>query len=106
MPLFSVIVPVYNAEKSIERCVESICKSGGDKVEVVLVEDGSKDDSYAKCVQLAEKYTQVKIFRNSKNSGVSFTRNRAIENATGEYLLFLDSDDYVAEEYVCSLRVL
>lgn len=100
MPLFSVIVPVYNAEKSIERCVESICKSGGDFVEVILVNDGSKDNSYAKCLSLAEKYPQVKAFQNEKNSGVSRTRNHAIERATGEYLLFVDSDDYVAEDYV------
>ena len=104
MPLFSVIVPVYNAEKSIERCVESICKSGGDKVEVVLVNDGSKDDSYAKCLALAEKYPQVKAFQNEKNSGVSRTRNHAIERATGEYLLFVDSDDYVAEDYVSTFE--
>lgn len=106
MPLFSVIVPVYNAEKSIERCVESICKSGGDTVEVVLVNDGSKDNSYAKCLSLAEKYPQVKVFQNEKNSGVSRTRNHAIERATGEYLLFLDSDDYVAEDYVPTFTAL
>lgn len=100
MPLFSVIVPVYNAERSIERCVESICKSGGDEVEVVLVDDGSNDASYVKCLGLAETYTQVKVFQNEKNSGVSRTRNRAIEKAIGEYLLFVDSDDYVSEDYI------
>lgn len=100
MPLFSVIVPVYNAEHSIERCVRSICESGRDLVEIVLVDDCSKDNSAKICVRLKEKYSQVKFFHNEKNKGVSYTRNRAIDNAEGEYLLFVDSDDYVAEDYV------
>ena len=100
MPLFSVIIPVYNAEKTIERCVESICQSGKDLVEIILVDDCSKDESFSKCLKIAEKYKQVKVFKNDKNKGVSYTRNRAIDNAKGEYLLFVDSDDYVAEEYV------
>lgn len=100
MPLFSVIVPVYNASKTIERCVRSICESGQDEVEVILVDDCSKDDSYEKCLQLCKCYPHVKTSHNEMNKGVSYTRNRAIQNATGEYLLFVDSDDYVDKEYV------
>ena len=106
MPLFSVIVPVYNAEKTITRCVESIIGSGKDDVEIVLVEDHGKDGSVAVCEQLAANYPQVKFFRNEVNRGVSFTRNRAIDNATGEYLLFVDSDDYIAKEYVPTFKAL
>ncbi|MBQ9117775.1 MAG: glycosyltransferase family 2 protein [Clostridia bacterium] len=104
MPLFSVIVPVYNAAKSIERCVKSIIESGDSDVEIVLVEDCGKDDSLAKCVALAEKYPQVKVFHNEVNRGVSYTRNRAIDNATGEFTLFVDSDDYVAKEYIPTFK--
>lgn len=100
MAKFSVIVPVYNAENTIERCVDSIVRSGGTDVEIILVEDCSKDHSWDVCLQLAEKYENVCIFRNDKNQGVSFTRNRALDHATGEYLLFVDSDDWVEDKYV------
>ena len=96
MPLFSVIVPVYNASKGIERCVRSICESGQGEVEVILVDDCSKDNSFEKCLELCKLYPQLKVFHNEVNKGVSYTRNRAIQNATGEYLLFVDSDDYIS----------
>ena len=106
MPLFSVIVPVYNASKSIERCVNSICESGQEDVEIILVDDCSTDDSHAKCLELGTRYSQVRVFKNQENKGVSHTRNVAIANSIGKYLLFVDSDDYVAKEYVPIFRVL
>jgi len=99
MMRFSVIVPVYNAETTLERCVESILASGGDRVEVVLVEDSSGDRSWDICRKLAGQYANVTALRNEVNQGVSRTRNRGLEAATGEYILFVDSDDWVAPEY-------
>jgi len=104
MPLFSVIVPVYNAGRTIERCVESVIVSGKEDVEIILVEDCGKDDAWDRCLALEKKYPQVKAFHNEVNRGVSFTRNRAIDNTTGDYLLFVDSDDYIAEEYVPTFK--
>ena len=101
---FSVIVPVYNAEDTLERCVDSILVSGGDRVEVILVEDRSKDGSWNICRELAERHGNVKALRNEVNRGVSHTRNRGLEAATGEHLLFVDSDDWVAPEYVSAFE--
>ena len=97
---FSVIVPVYNAESTLARCVESILASGGDRVEVILVEDCSKDRSRKICRELADRYENVVALQNDRNRGVSYTRNRGLEAATGEWILFVDSDDWVAPEYV------
>lgn len=97
---FSVIVPVYNAESTLARCVESILASGGDRVEVILVEDCSKDRSRKICQELADRYENVVALQNDRNRGVSYTRNRGLEAATGEWILFVDSDDWVAPEYV------
>jgi len=95
MATFSVIVPVYNAEKTIDRCVDSIAASGGEDVQIILVEDCARDRSWERCCALAEKYPNVIALRNEQNRGVSYTRNRGLEVATGEYLLFVDSDDWV-----------
>ncbi len=100
MMRFSVIVPVYNAQSTLRRCVESILASGGDRVEVILVEDCSKDRSWECCRELADRYGNVIVMQNEVNRGVSHTRNRGLEAATGEYILFVDSDDWVAPEYV------
>ena len=100
MMRFSVIVPVYNAQSTLRRCVESILTSGGDLVEVILVEDRSKDRSWECCRELADQYGNVIAMQNEVNRGVSHTRNRGLEAATGEYILFVDSDDWVAPEYV------
>ena len=99
MPKVSVVVPVYNAEKMLRKCVESIVFGRERDVEVILVDDCSKDGSWDLCVQLAAEYAQVKCFHNEQNRGVSFTRNRGIDAASGQYLLFVDSDDWVSEHY-------
>lgn len=104
MATFSVIVPVYNAAHTIERCVRSIAASGGDDVQIILIEDCSKDNSLEVCRRLGEQYPTVLLLHNERNRGVSYTRNRGLDAATGEYLLFVDSDDYVAEGYVSAFR--
>ena len=100
---YSIVIPVYNAEKSITRCVESILKNKKYNGEIVLVEDCSTDQSFEICKNLDLKYPNVKLYRNDRNSGVSHTRNIGLKNATGKYILFVDSDDWVAENYVDSL---
>lgn len=100
MATFSVIVPVYNAAHTIERSVSSIAASGGEDVQIILIEDYGKDNSWEVCQRLAGKYQTVTCLRNEENRGVSYTRNRGLEHATGEYLLFVDSDDWVDEGFV------
>lgn len=99
----SVIIPVYNAEKTLRRCVESLVLGQERNIEVILSEDCSKDGSWALCQELAEEFPNVRCIRNARNSGVSHTRNRALGAAQGEYILFVDSDDWVSEQYAARL---
>lgn len=103
MPKISVIVPVYGAEKTLEKCVESLLYGQEKDLEILLIEDCSKDDSWSLCQRLAAEHPQVKCFQNEKNSGVSHTRNRGLDNATGQYILFVDSDDSVSAGYAHTL---
>lgn len=103
----SIIIPVYNAGHTIQRCVDSIEKARYKDYEIILIEDGSKDNSLEVCQKLAEKYNNIKLLCNEKNCGVSFTRNRGIEAAQGKYTMFVDSDDWVADAYVdCFVEIL
>lgn len=104
MATFSFIVPVYKAAHTIERCVDSIVASGGRDVEIILIEDCSPDNSWQVCQRLAEKYSNVICQQNPRNRGVSYTRNQGLELATGQYLLFTDSDDWVDQAYVPTFR--
>ena len=99
MPKVSVIVPVFNAEKTLRKCVESIIFGKEKDIEVILVEDYSKDNSWDLCLLLSKEYPQVKCLRNECNSGVSHTRNRGLYAATGQYIMFVDSDDWVSGDY-------
>lgn len=104
MATFSIIVPVYNAAYTIERCVDSIAHSGGNDVQIILIEDSGRDNSWEVCQQLAQKYPSVLCLQNERNRGVSHTRNRGLDAATGEYLLFVDSDDWIAPDYIPAFR--
>lgn len=99
----SVIIPVYNAEKTIRRCVESLVFGEERNIEIILVDDCSKDNSWAVCSQLQSEYKNVSVFRNEKNSGVSYTRNQGLKEAEAEYVLFMDSDDWGSRYYVSQL---
>ncbi len=99
----SVIVPVYNAEQTIEKCVESLALGRIRDLEIILIDDCSTDGSWKCCQALAKRFTQVQCVRNEHNRGVSYTRNRGLERVSGEYVLFVDSDDWVSEHYVQSL---
>ncbi len=99
----SIIIPVYNAEKTIERCVESLIYGKETNIEILLIDDCSADNSWDKCKKLQEKYKNIRCFQNRKNQGVSYTRNQGIDHANGKYILFVDSDDWVSGNYVQQL---
>ncbi len=92
--LISVIVPVYNIEKYIERCVRSICVQTYKNLEILLVDDGSTDGSGEICERLAKEDERIRVFH-KENGGSSSARNVGIREARGEYLGFIDSDDYI-----------
>ena len=98
-PLVSIIVPVYKAELTLHRCVDSLMKQTYTKIEIVLVDDGSPDKSPLMCDQLSKMDSRLRVVHIS-NKGVSNARNIGIYEATGDYLCFVDSDDYVAPDYV------
>lgn len=96
----SVIVPVYNTEKYLEKCINSLVKQTLDRYEIILVNDGSTDGSEEIIEKfLKENRTLIKSFH-QKNSGVSVARNKGVKEAEGEYIAFVDSDDYVTEDYL------
>lgn len=95
---FSIIVPVYNAEKTLERCLESIVNQPFSDYELLLINDGSTDGSDAICRSYSETYKQI-CYYSKENDGVSSARNLGLEQAKGDYILFVDSDDYVSENY-------
>lgn len=95
--LVSIIVPIYNAEKYLNRCVDSILKQDYQNFELFLMDDGSKDSSGEICDAYAQKDPRVRVVH-KENSGVSDTRNRALDMIQGEYVQFLDSDDWIVPE--------
>lgn len=101
----SIIIPVYNAENTIVRCVESIINGTYQNIEIILAEDCSKDNSLEICRCLEKQYSNIKLVCNKKNQGVSYTRNRAMKIMDGTYCMFVDSDDWVDSKYVESFVV-
>ena len=104
--LVSVVVPIYNREKTVEKCIKSILNQTYKNIELVLIDDGSTDDTFSVCKSYAEKDDRIKLFQKD-NGGVSSARNYGIEKATGDLLMFVDSDDTIEEntvkDYVRSL---
>ena len=94
MPKVSVIVPIYNVEKYLNRCIDSILNQTFTDFELILVDDGSPDRSGKICDEYAEKDDRVKVIH-KQNGGVSAARNTGIDEAVGEYIMFVDSDDYI-----------
>lgn len=94
----SVIVPIYNAEKTLQQCVDSILSQEFKDFELLLVDDGSKDGSPAICDEYARQDERVRVFH-KPNGGVSSARNLGLFNVQGEWITFIDADDYVTEGY-------
>lgn len=103
--LISVLVPLYNVEDWLPKCIDSILRQTYTYLEILLVDDGSTDNSGKICDDYAEKDSRIRVVH-KVNGGQSTARNLAIEEAKGEYLIFVDSDDYVAEDYIETLYVL
>ena len=101
-PLISVIVPIYNSEVQLSRCIDSLIGQTYKNLEIILVDDGSKDSSWHICQEYEKKDERVKAFH-KHNGGVSSARNFGMKLAVGEYIGFLDSDDYVAPELYSDL---
>ena len=94
LPKISIIIPVYNAEEELNRCVDSIICQTEQDIEIILVDDGSDDESMHICQKYSKEDFRVKVIH-QKNAGVSAARNRGIEIALGEYIGFVDSDDWI-----------
>ena len=92
MTKISIIVPVYNVEKYLKECLDSLINQTLEDIEIICINDGSTDNSLAILEEYQKKDSRIKVF-SQKNQGVSAARNLGIEKATGEYLTFLDSDD-------------
>lgn len=97
--LISIIVPMYNVEKYLKACIESIINQTYSKIEIILVDDGSPDNCGKICDEYKEKDDRIKVIH-KKNGGLSDARNAGIDIATGEYIAFVDSDDYIDKKYI------
>ena len=98
-PLVSIVVPIYNVEKYIDKCVDSIINQTYKNLEIILVDDGSPDN----CGDIADKYAEldnrIKVIHKS-NGGLSDARNAGLDISTGEFICFIDSDDYVEMDMI------
>ena len=95
--LISIIVPVYNVEQYLSRCVDSLVNQTYHNIEIILVDDGSPDRSGEICDEYAKKDKRVKVIHQS-NGGLSDARNTALDIAKGDYLMFVDSDDWIEKK--------
>lgn len=99
LPLISVILPIYNVEKVLRRSVDSVLAQTYGNIEVILVDDGSPDGCPEICDEYAKKDLRVRVIH-QQNGGLSSARNRGIDESMGEFIAFVDSDDYVANDYI------
>lgn len=107
-PLVTIVLPIYNVEKYLERCINSVVNQTYANLEILLIDDASPDCCPHLCDEWAQKDCRVKVIHKPINEGLGMARNTGIENATGEYIFFFDSDDYVAldvvEKCVCEAK--
>ena len=101
-PLYSVIIPVYNVEKNIGRCIESVLKQSCGDFELLLIDDGSSDRSWIICEKYQKKDPRI-ITIHQENQGVSIARNIGLDKARGKYIVFIDSDDFVESDLLYKL---
>ncbi len=100
---FSIIIPVYNSADFLHKCIESLLNQEYKDYELILVDDGSTDASYDICREYASRYEHIRVLR-QKNSGPSAARNAGIQQSSGDYLTFVDSDDWVTANYFSKLK--
>ena len=98
-PLISVIIPVYNVEKYIKRCLDSVINQTYENLEIILVDDGTPDNSGVICDEYAKKDERIKVIH-KENGGLSSARNAGLDIAKGEYISFIDSDDYISDNFI------
>lgn len=103
MDKISIIVPVYNGEKTLLRCVNSIVNQSYNNLEIILVNDGSTDSSFAMCDDFAQQDKRIKVI-NQDNAGRNIARNQGMAAATGEFISFMDQDDYLDQNYFKNLH--
>ena len=106
-PLISIIVPIYNVEKYLDRCLKSLLCQTYSAIEIILVDDGSPDNCPTMCDEYAEKYQNIVVIH-KPNGGLSSARNAGVAKAKGDYIAFVDSDDWVSEdayEYAMGLMI-
>lgn len=94
-----MIIPVFNAESTLRKCVESLVYGELRNIKIILIDDCSEDESWTVCQTLSRQYRNVVSIKNNKNRGVSFSRNRGFSEIEGEFVLFVDSDDWVSGKY-------
>lgn len=99
MPKVTVIIPIYNQEKYLEECLQSVANQTFDDFEAILINDGSSDNSEKIALSFSQKYPFIKYFK-QENQGVSVARNKGIDQAQGQYLYFLDSDDTISPNFL------
>lgn len=97
----SIIIPVYNAEKYIEKCIESILNQTYSVSQIICVDDGSTDNSYKICEEYARRYPKIEVYQ-QENKGVSAARNNGLAHVSGDFVFFVDSDDYILPGYINS----
>lgn len=96
----SVIVPCYNVENFVEKCIESLVNQTYDNIEIIVIDDKSKDNTYEVLKRLKDKYPdKFTLYQNEENRGLAYTRNFGVSKATGKYIGFIDSDDYIDPDY-------
>ncbi|MDO5760161.1 MAG: glycosyltransferase family 2 protein [Bacteroidota bacterium] len=100
--LVSIIVPIFNAEKFIQKCINSLLSQTYREIEILLFDDGSRDNSLAICNEIAKKDKRIKVF-SQENKGVAQTRLEAFFCSKGEYITFVDADDYVSGNYIYNM---
>jgi glycosyltransferase involved in cell wall biosynthesis len=101
-PEISIIIPIFNNEKYLYKCIDSIIKQSFKDIEIFLIDDGSTDNSLSICNEYKDKDARIKVIH-KKNEGVSIARNTGILASTGKYLLFIDSDDFIAENSIVDI---
>lgn len=98
--LISVVIPVYNVEKYLKQCIDSVLNQTYKNIEIILVDDKSPDKCGEICDDYSSRYSNIKTIHKENNEGLGLARNTGIENATGQYIYFLDSDDYIKDNEI------